>query len=72
MKGGSVSFEATDVQSAGRNADGISAVFGPHLLMTGLWVFAVVTGIAWGAVLLAERRAHRIINPMEAPSRFSR
>ena len=39
---------------------------------TGLWVFAVVTGIAWGAVLLAERRAHRIINPMEAPSRFSR
>src|SRR5947207_3873134 len=40
MKGGSVSFEATDVQSAGRNADGISAVFGPHLLMTGLWVFA--------------------------------
>src|SRR5213595_2982081 len=40
MKGGSVSFEATDVQSAGRSADGISAVFGPHLLMTGLWVFA--------------------------------
>ena len=40
MKGGSVSFEATDVQSAGRNANGISAVFGPHLLMTGLWVFA--------------------------------
>src|SRR5207248_5797401 len=39
MKGGSVSFEATDVQSAGRNANGISAVFGPHLLMTGLWVF---------------------------------
>src|SRR6059058_5998641 len=40
MKRTSVSFEATDVQSAGRNADGISAVFGPHLLMTGLWVFA--------------------------------
>jgi two-component system, LuxR family, sensor kinase FixL len=40
MKGGSVSFGATDVQSAGRNANGISAVFGPHLLMTGLWVFA--------------------------------
>ena len=39
---------------------------------TGLWVFAVATGIAWGAVLLAERRARRIINPMEAPSRFSR
>src|SRR6266513_2475966 len=40
MKGGSDSFEATDVQSAGRNANGINAVFGPHLLMTGLWVFA--------------------------------
>src|SRR6266513_1885527 len=40
MKGGSVSFEATDVQSAGRNANAISAVFGPHLLMAGLWVFA--------------------------------
>jgi hypothetical protein len=37
---------------------------------TGLWVFALATGIAWGAVLLAERRARRIINPMEAPSRF--
>src|SRR5205814_2962156 len=40
MKSGSVSFEATDVQSAGQDANGISAVFGPHLLMTGLWVFA--------------------------------
>ena len=40
MKRTSVSFEATDVQSAGRNGNGISAVFGPHLLMTGLWVFA--------------------------------
>jgi two-component system, LuxR family, sensor kinase FixL len=40
MKGGSVSFGATDVQSAGRNANGVSAVFGPHLLTTGLWVFA--------------------------------
>ena len=39
---------------------------------TGLWVFAVATGIAWGAVLVAERRARRIINPMEAPGRFSR
>ena len=38
---------------------------------TGLWVFAVATGIAWGAAWLAERRA-RLINPMEAPSRFSR
>ena len=40
MKRTSVSFEATDVQSAGRNGNGISAVFGQHLLMTGLWVFA--------------------------------
>src|SRR5205823_8666318 len=40
MKSGSVSVEATDVQSAGEDANGISAVFGPHLLMTGLWVFA--------------------------------
>jgi NNP family nitrate/nitrite transporter-like MFS transporter len=39
---------------------------------TGLWVFAVATGVAWSAVLLAERRARRIINPMEAQSRFSR
>jgi len=40
---------------------------------TGLWVFAVATGIAWGAVLLAERRARRVINnPMDAPGRFPR
>ena len=39
---------------------------------TGLWVFAVATGIAWGAVLLAERRARRTINPIEAAGRFSR
>ncbi|MGH7219275.1 MAG: MFS transporter [Nitrospiraceae bacterium] len=38
----------------------------------GLWVFAVATGIAWGSVLLSERRARRPINPAEAPSRFSR
>jgi len=38
----------------------------------GLWVFAVVTGIALGSVLLAERRARRTINPIDAPSRFSR
>jgi NNP family nitrate/nitrite transporter-like MFS transporter len=38
----------------------------------GLWVFAVATGIAWGSVLLSERRARRLINPAEAPSRFSR
>jgi NNP family nitrate/nitrite transporter-like MFS transporter len=31
---------------------------------TGLWVFAVATGIAWGTVMLAERRARRIINPI--------
>jgi NNP family nitrate/nitrite transporter-like MFS transporter len=40
---------------------------------TGLWMFAVATGIAWGAVLLAERRVRRVINnPMDAPGRFSR
>lgn len=39
---------------------------------TGLWLFAVGAGIAWGTVLVAERRARRMINPMEAPSRFSR
>src|SRR4029453_15204184 len=40
MKRISVSFEATDVQSAARNANGISAVFDRQLLMIGLWVFA--------------------------------
>src|SRR5438094_1469673 len=40
MKRTSVSFEATDVQSAARNANAISAVFDRHLLMVGLWVFA--------------------------------
>jgi two-component system, LuxR family, sensor kinase FixL len=40
MKRTSVSFEATDVQSAARNANGISAVFDRQLLMIGLWVFA--------------------------------
>ncbi len=39
---------------------------------TGLWVFAVATGIAWSTVLLAERRARRIINPIDARGRFSR
>jgi two-component system, LuxR family, sensor kinase FixL len=39
MKRTSVSFEPTDVQSAARNANGISAVFDRHLLMIGLWVF---------------------------------
>jgi len=40
---------------------------------TGLWVFAVAAGIAWGTVLLAERRARRVINnPMDAPGRISR
>jgi hypothetical protein len=38
----------------------------------GLWMFAVATGIAWGTVLLAKRRARRIVHPMEAPSHFSR
>lgn len=38
----------------------------------GLWVFAAATGIAWGAVLVAERRARRRINPIEATGRFPR
>ncbi len=38
---------------------------------TGLWVFALATGIAWGTVVLAERRARRVVNPMDAPGRFS-
>ena len=39
---------------------------------TGLWVFAVAAGIAWSTVLLAERRARRIINPIDARGRFPR
>jgi NNP family nitrate/nitrite transporter-like MFS transporter len=39
---------------------------------TGLWMFAVAAGIAWGTVLVAHRRARRMINPMEAASRLSR
>ena len=39
---------------------------------TGLWVFALATCIAWGTVVLAERRARRVVNPMDAPGRFSR
>lgn len=39
---------------------------------TGLWMFAVAAGIAWGTVLVAQRRARRMINPMEAASRLSR
>ncbi len=39
---------------------------------TGLWVFALAAACAWGAVLLAERRASRISNPMEATGRFPR
>jgi NNP family nitrate/nitrite transporter-like MFS transporter len=39
---------------------------------TGLWAFALATGIAWGTVLLAERRGRRTINPIDAPNRFSR
>src|SRR5215475_14931527 len=40
MKGGSVSFEAAEVQSAGRNENTRSAIFDRHLLVIGLWVFA--------------------------------
>jgi hypothetical protein len=35
-------------------------------------MFAVAAGIAWGTVLVAQRRARRMINPMEAASRLSR
>ncbi|OGW48602.1 MAG: hypothetical protein A2V62_05040 [Nitrospirae bacterium RBG_19FT_COMBO_58_9] len=38
----------------------------------GLWVFALAAACAWGTVLLAERRARRIVHPMDAPGRFSR
>jgi MFS transporter, NNP family, nitrate/nitrite transporter len=38
----------------------------------GLWAFAAATGVAWWAVLSAERRARRIINPIEAAGRFPR
>ena len=38
----------------------------------GLWVFAAATGVAWGAVLVAERRARRILDPIEATGRFPR
>src|SRR4030095_6704847 len=40
MKGGSVSFEAVEVQSAARNGNTLSAIFDRHLLATALWVFA--------------------------------
>ena len=38
----------------------------------GLWMFAVAAAIAWGTVLVAERRARRMINSIEAAGRFSR
>jgi len=38
----------------------------------GLWVFALAACCAWCTVLLAERRARRLMNPMEAPGRASR
>src|SRR4030095_6013624 len=40
MKGGSVSFEAVEVQSAARNGNTLRAIFDRHLLATALWVFA--------------------------------
>src|SRR4029077_15263275 len=40
MKRTSGSFEATGVQPVERNANGLNAVFDPHLLIIGLWVFA--------------------------------
>ena len=32
---------------------------------TGLWMFAVVMAIAWGTVLVAQRRARRVLDPVE-------
>jgi PAS domain S-box-containing protein len=40
MKGASVSFEAAEVRSEGRNRSILSTIFDRHLLATGLWVFA--------------------------------
>src|SRR6476660_6115737 len=40
MKGISVSLEAANIQSAARTGNTRSAVFDPHLLIIGLWVFA--------------------------------
>jgi PAS domain S-box-containing protein len=40
MKGISVSLEAANIQSAARNGNTRSALFDPHLLIIGLWVFA--------------------------------
>lgn len=39
---------------------------------TGLWMFAVATVIAWGTVLVAERRARRILDPVETAGPVSR
>jgi len=38
---------------------------------TGLWMFAVVTAIAWGTVLVAQRRARRVLDPMETADPIS-
>lgn len=40
MKGGSVSFEAAEGQSAARDGNTPSSIFDRHLLATALWVFA--------------------------------
>jgi len=39
---------------------------------TGLWMFAVAAAIAWGTVLMTERRARRMINSIDAAGPFSR
>jgi len=39
---------------------------------TGLWMFAVATVIAWSTVLVAERRARRILDPIETAGPVSR
>ena len=38
----------------------------------GLWMFAVAASIAWGSVLVAERRSRRILDPIKAAGRFPR
>ena len=37
---------------------------------TGLWMFAVAASIAWGSVLVGERRARRIVDPIRSGGPF--
>jgi NNP family nitrate/nitrite transporter-like MFS transporter len=38
---------------------------------TGLWMFAMATAIAWGTVLVAQRRTRRIPDPIETAGPIS-